>query len=571
MTFKIVRLANLLCMVFIVVQAQAGCITGNCIHGSGTFKYDNNSKYSGYFYAGKPHGSGILYEADGGVYTGHFHQGMKQGIGKLAFSNGNVYTGNFIKGHFQGKGRMTYVNGDVYLGEWNQDNATGTGKYTFVDGSEYEGHFENGYFSGQGKFTDVDGNYYDGTWFKNMKNGSGIRYINGHTMIVEYKNNQLVSEKQVDDDNKMNDNSTIVMSNQSNKNEAAKLKNCNTEYCDQTKGTYIYQDGSVYTGDFIQGDGEGMGQCVYANKDNYVGQWKNNAPHGLGTMTFNNGSALTAIWNNGVAEKNKQDATKKDTKLTINGKNKSSKSANMPKIYALIVGIATYQSMPSLKYTDDDAYLLYAFLKSPEGGALPDNQIRILVDEAATKKAIMNTLKDMASSAGSEDVLLIYMAGHGLEGSFVPEDFDGYKNQLAYTDIMSVLNQSSAKHKLFVADACHSGSMASQSRAPFDTALAQYYNALNTASGGTAVMMSSAKKEVSMEYNGLRQGVFSHFLIKGLKGAADKNGDDLVTLSELFDFVSYSVKDYTAKSQNPIIMGNYDKNMPVAWVNPNSL
>src|SRR5690606_8205797 len=120
------------------------------------------------------------------------------------------------------------------------------------------------------------------------------------------------------------------------------LKNCNIEYCDQTKGTYIYQDGSVYTGDFNKGDGEGMGQCLYANKDNYVGQWKNNAPHGLGTMTFNNGSALTAIWNNGVAEKNKEDATKKDTKLTINGKNKSSKSASMPKIYALIVGIATY-------------------------------------------------------------------------------------------------------------------------------------------------------------------------------------------------------------------------------------
>ena len=38
------------------------------------------------------------------------------------------------------------------------------------------------------------------------------------------------------------------------------------------------------------------------------------------------------------------------------------------KIYALLVGVSRYDKFEALKYTDDDAYRMYAFLKSPEGG-----------------------------------------------------------------------------------------------------------------------------------------------------------------------------------------------------------
>lgn len=51
------------------------------------------------------------------------------------------------------------------------------------------------------------------------------------------------------------------------------------------------------------------------------------------------------------------------------------------KIWTVVVGVARYEHMPALRYSDDDAYRIYAFLKSPEGGALKDDQIKILVDE----------------------------------------------------------------------------------------------------------------------------------------------------------------------------------------------
>ncbi len=163
-------------------------------------------------------------------------------------------------------------------------------------------------------------------------------------------------------------------------------------------------------------------------------------------------------------------------------------------------------------------------------------------------------------------MVLLYLSGHGLDGAYVPSDFDGYKNHVTYEDILEVLDESPAKHKLFIADACHSGSMLAQARSPYNVALEHFYSAYNTVKGGTAVMMSSKKEEVSLEYGGLRQGIFSHFLIKGLKGPADIDASGLITVSELYQYIYKGVKEYTANAQNPVIMGDYDKNMPVSWV-----
>ena len=55
----------------------------------------------------------------------------------------------------------------------------------------------------------------------------------------------------------------------------------------------------------------------------------------------------------------------------------SREAANM-RVWAVLVGVASYSHMPTLRYTDDDAWRMYGFLKSPEGGAVDDERIRIL-------------------------------------------------------------------------------------------------------------------------------------------------------------------------------------------------
>ena len=77
--------------------------------------------------------------------------------------------------------------------------------------------------------------------------------------------------------------------------------------------------------------------------------------------------------------------------------------------------------------------------------------------------------------------------------------------------------------------------------------------------------MSSKSKETSLESSGLRQGVFSHFFIRALKGEADQDGNREITVKELFDYVKLNVRTYTRNRQSPILRGDYDPNLPVAF------
>ena len=195
--------------------------------------------------------------------------------------------------------------------------------------------------------------------------------------------------------------------------------------------------------------------------------------------------------------------------------------------------------MPVLKYTDDDAYHTYAFLKSPEGGALPDNQVRVLIDEDATRSNILRTMRNVFLQADENDVVIMYFSGHGLQGSFLPVDFDGFNNKVDHADVKRIFEESKAKHKLCLADACHSGSLTAMRTATVENTLKKYYSAFDKSAGGTALLMSSKGEEYSLEDGGLRQGIFSHYLIRGLKGEADKNNNKIVTIQELYA-VSYT-------------------------------
>ena len=79
-----------------------------------------------------------------------------------------------------------------------------------------------------------------------------------------------------------------------------------------------------------------------------------------------------------------------------------------------------------------------------------------------------------------------------------------------------------------------------------------------------ALIMSSKSEETSLESNNLRQGVFSHFLLEGLKGQADYNEDQTIVLKELFDYICHNVKEYTSRRQSPMIRGDYDPQMVIS-------
>lgn len=372
---------------------------------------------------------------------------------------------------------------------------------------------------------------------------------------------------------------------------------CVTGDCKNGKGVFKFSNGATYEGQFVDGMRHGDGTFHYPNGNVYNGTWAYRFPDGQGTMSYADGTEEKGYWKKGkylgvTAPAEEDDAIVQDvvptkkplTDVTAKGgtptgiktygesvyevgKKLKMKDVEDVNMYAVVIGVSDYTVMPRLKYTDDDAYQIYAFLKSPEGGALPDDQIRILIDESATQETIEATMRETFGKADENDVIMLYFSGHGLKGSFLPIDYNGKEHKISHSTILSILDESPAKHKLCIADACHSGSLtAMRSKTAVDRTIKTFYDAFKITEGGTALFLSSKSDEISLESNGLRQGIFSHFLIRGMKGEADSNLDKIITVQELHRFVSDNVTDFTGAFQSPLLKGDYDKNMPVGVI-----
>lgn len=532
-------------------ELYTGCKQGDCRNGYGVFVFKSGAKYMGNWQNGSMHGKGILQFSDGRKYTGEWINNQREGNGQLAFPNGDTYRGEFHQSKIHGDGTMQYANGDEYEGEWIAGKRQGEGVHAFQDGRQYEGAFHDGKIEGDGVMFFPDGSKFVGNWKNGKEHGRGTLYTaTGQTEIGDWVNGNRI-EEEIEEEWIAATDDTIM---------EAFSRNCNDEYCATGKGTYVYGDGSRYVGNFKEGEPGGEGTVYYANGDKYVGGWHEHTPHGEGVMYYASGKVVGAVWDYGKPERflEGEDSALADTQIDID------EDAQV-KVWAVVVGVARYAHMPALKYTDDDAYQIYAFLKSPEGGALPDDQIRVLIDENATRQNILESIRKIMLKADDNDVVLFYFSGHGLEGSFLPVDYDGYNNRVAHEDIKALLEKSQAKHKIVIADACHSGSLLAMKQ-PLHQLVTKYYAAFENSTGGTALMMSSKGEEYSLEDGGLRSGIFSYYLIRGLKGMADKDQNKIVTIQELFDYVYQNVRTYTGNLQTPTLTGKYDRGMPIAVI-----
>lgn len=557
---------------FFVQFLSAQCTTGDCIDGKGTYVYPSGAKYIGEFKDGEIHGVGVCYYTDGSKYSGQWEHRYPSGRGTKTFADGNKWAGQWIKGQpVDAKGNIVEVivekdegdGTDVQIGCITGDCENGEGSFAYADGSKYEGTFRDGKIDGQGTWVYPSGEKYVGGFKENFMHGSGVLYQKaGKKLVGEWVEGEYVGDS---------------------RSEMGRV-GCIKGDCDDGKGTYVYQDAAAkYVGSFKAGEAEGKGICYYANGDRYEGEWVNGNFEGKGTLHLADGTSVVGMWEDGTfmgsieaeemqdevaaAETAEDDGTMTEeiAQAIAAEAAAAAEAAKEVKVWAVVIGISTYSHMPTLRYTDDDAYRMYAFLKSPEGGALKDDHIRILIDEEATRERILREIGDVFSQAGPNDLVMLYFSGHGLKGSFLPIDFDGYNNKILHEEINAILATSPAKYKLCIADACHSGSLFAMKGAT-ETALNKYYKTLAQAMPGTALIMSSKSDETSLESSGLRQGVFSHFLIRGLKGEADKNSDTVISVAELYNYINENVRAYTGMRQSPVIKGDYDPIMTVGVV-----
>lgn len=489
---------------------ETGCLSGNCINGEGVFLFASGARYEGVFLLGKRQGQGTLILSNGVTYQGRFDRDFREGKGRQTEPDGSVYTGLFHRDRFHGNGTMVYADGSIYRGEW-----------------------DSGKRHGQGLFVDQKGQRVEGKWLNDA-------YQRDSKMNVDMATSSVLSAPRKEKE-------TVEVQIESTPS-APGLR-------------YTYQDGSIFEGTQVNGLPEGSGTCRYINGNQYTGGWSRHAPHGEGTLMMTDGRRLQGRWVYGRLHKLTA-PTQQIDKIEV-----QPVSDDRIRIWAVVAGVAPYQHMPTLDYPDDDAYQMFAFLRSPEGGALPDNQIRLLINEDATRVNLVEAIQTMFGQADENDVVLFYFSGHGLDGAILPSDFDGFDNRLFYSELTSLLDASHARQKLVITDACFSGSLLA-AKGHCDHIEDQLYIELEKSSGGTAILMSSQQEEYSLEDKGLRAGVFSYYLRQGLKGQADHDGDSVVRIDELFTFVKSKVRDRTKQRQTPVLKGTYDENMPLAYLRP---
>jgi uncharacterized caspase-like protein len=73
-------------------------------------------------------------------------------------------------------------------------------------------------------------------------------------------------------------------------------------------------------------------------------------------------------------------------------------------------------------------------------------------------------------------------------------------------------------------------------------------------SEGWAVLSSCKQDELSHDYEEKEHGVFSYYLLEGLKGPADVNSDGIITIYDISRYVAISTRQWAfahGVQQNP--------------------
>ena len=72
--------------------------------------------------------------------------------------------------------------------------------------------------------------------------------------------------------------------------------------------------------------------------------------------------------------------------------------------------------------------------------------------------------------------------------------------------------------------------------------------------------------EISKEDDKLRHGIFSYYLLEGLKGKADQDADGIINISELFGYISRKVPEASGQDQHPVKKGEIEGELVIGRI-----
>ncbi len=216
--------------------------------------------------------------------------------------------------------------------------------------------------------------------------------------------------------------------------------------------------------------------------------------------------------------------------------------------YAVIVGVASYRdSSFNLSWADDDAREFFDALV--RGKNWEPSRITILIDNAATKSAITSAITSTGNRMSSDDKFVFYFSGHGRFDTDQPpsDEGDGRDEYLQPTDtlrnsrandisddvLVALLSALPTNNVLVVLDSSFSGGFLDDLSQP----------------GYMAMTASAANESPLEESNFLRNGVFTFYLVEGMRGPASSDGQR-ISAQEAFEYAEGRTRAFNP-GQNP--------------------
>lgn len=216
--------------------------------------------------------------------------------------------------------------------------------------------------------------------------------------------------------------------------------------------------------------------------------------------------------------------------------------------YLVAAGIADYPGAENdLQLTVADARAMVNLYKTNG-----DVEYRLLTDSEATESGIISAMNSLFGKAGKNDAVVFFFTGHGYPGGFA-----AYDGLVSYKKVRNAMKSGNAGKKIIFADACHSGKMRTPGKESNHSAASKKADVM--------LFLSSRDSEISYERKerGMKNGLFTAYLLRGLKGGADADKNRKVTAKEIFNYVSKGVKKTSRDKQHPVMWGNFPDNMTV--------
>ncbi len=248
-----------------------------------------------------------------------------------------------------------------------------------------------------------------------------------------------------------------------------------------------------------------------------------------------------------------------------------------PDAIAVIIGNRAYaqygHGIPDVNYAARDA----AYMKEYVINVLGYHEDNIIFEHNVTQGSLSSIFGRRGDckgklynyvKAGKSDVF-IYYVGHGApdpqgKGAFlIPVDGDAEyitANGYALDTLYDNLSQVPARKMTIVIDACFSGNSDGGTLVK-NISPAMLKTASPVRKLDNAIIFASADKDqVSHWYTEKRHSLFTYFFLKGLRGDADSDHDNCITVSEmksyLTEMVSYRAQRISGRTQTPLVAGD---------------